>query len=120
MLVPKELKDVVDFIRGKSEKLKIFNWTDEEIATYFLEKSKARQVIALYKWNKPAGIIFFNLLSTHYMYIEQIWTGDKSILKTYLQILKDNFPQVTHLTFYHQRRKRPYTITVNNFIRIYG
>lgn len=118
--LPKELKDIVDFIRSKSARLKINNWTDEEIAAYFLEKNKAHQVIALYKNQQPAGVIFFHLLSTYYMYIEQIWCEDKSILRTFLQILQDNFPTTTYLSFFHQRRKKPHTITVKNFIRIYG
>jgi hypothetical protein len=119
-MLAKALQEVVNFIRAKSEKLKIFNWTDEEIAAYFLEKSKERQVIVLYKGNEPSGVVFFNLLSEHYMYIEQLWSSDKKATKAFLQILVDNFPFVTHLSFFHQRRKRPYTITVKNFIRIYG
>lgn len=119
-MISPEIKEVVDFIRRKSKKLKIYNFTDDEIAAYFLEKNKLKQVIAIYRSNKPAGVIFFSLLSTHYMYIEQIWCEDKEIMRIYLKILVENFPNITHLNAYHQRRKRPLTITVKDFIRIYG
>jgi hypothetical protein len=121
VMLAKELQDIVDFIRAKSEKLKIFNWTDEEIAAYFLEKSKERQVITFF-------IKVMNLLELSSSIYSPLTTcilnnsGVKKnlFLSLILKILVDNFPKVTHLSFFHQRRKRPYTITVKNFIRIYG
>jgi hypothetical protein len=120
MLPDNELQEIVNFIRSRSEKLKIKEWTDEQIAAYILEKSSKKQCIVLHQFDKPAGVIFFDLLTPKLMYIEQFWAAEKFIVKCFLKILKDNFPTVEQLHAWHQRRGRTLKIPVKDFIRIYG
>lgn len=120
MSLPSDLQEIVDFIRFNSEKLRIREWTDEQIGGYILEKISLRQCIVIYESNKPAGVIFFRLLNEREMYVEQFWCSCRGILRKFLFILESNFPSVTTLKGLHQRRRREINFNVKQFIRIYG
>lgn len=120
MSLPKDLQDIVNFIRNNSNQLKCKDWTDNEISEYFLTKAKQRQVLTVYHKEMPAGIIYFNVLNNENMYIEQFWCPQRFVFKIFLQILEQNFPCIKYLRAYHQRRKRTLTFPVKQLIRIYG
>lgn len=121
-LLCKELLEIVEFIKEKSGKLKISQWTNEQIAVYVGEKISKKECIVIYSSSepsKPEGVIFFRQTETE-IYIEQIWCKNREILKKFLAILTTCFPWVLTIKAYHQIRKREINFNVGQFIRIYG